>query len=59
MTVEVAFHNRRTGTDRTITLKCPSVADALGSARVTLYSELQDKRTFLDWGVVSVRKIAP
>lgn len=59
MRVEVTF--RKTGTDatRVIEIKAPTVSDALVTARVLLYNELETRSEFLSWGVSSVRKVAP
>ena len=57
MRIEVTFQRTTTKERKVITIKAPSVADGLVSARVLLYNELDDRKLYLQWGVLSVRKV--
>jgi len=57
MRVEVTFVHTPTKATRVVTVRARSIAEGVTGARVLLYTELEDRKVWLTWGVANVRKL--
>jgi hypothetical protein len=57
MRIEVTFRHTETKAVKVITVRARSIAEGLVGARVMFYTELDDRKAFLSWGVQHVRKL--
>lgn len=57
MRVEVTFRHTQTQAVKVVTVRARTVAEGLAGARVMFYTELDDRKKYLEWGVQLVRKV--
>ncbi len=57
MRVEVIFRKTDSHETKVVTVRARTVAEALVAARVMFYTELDNRKEFLRWGVQHVRKV--